>query len=194
MIKLTKLSEANLCLVLKELYPYAEINPQTRIKVDGKLLIVDYEVVYGARLIYIEFDGPTHYTDPKTQIRDINLERYCKENNITLIRIPYFVQLNEYNLTVFFDHVITTQDKVCCEYPSGFIDSKIIYPGAYNRYGFNLFFKQFKELDWYTAGQIASSLLEQDKNVTVTLGLEYSCEEYDLLYYSLDSTQGEDRY
>jgi hypothetical protein len=51
----------------------------------------------------IEYDGEYHYKDIRgtleyTQIRDAIKNKYCAENNIALIRIPYFEKENIYKI------------------------------------------------------------------------------------------------
>lgn len=100
-----------------------------------------------------EFDGPSHYTSTKTQIRDILFADYCRTNNLKLIRIPYFMQLDSWSLPYFFYEndiqkydLYITSGNIDCKYTSGFHDKKIVYPGDYNSYGFKLFWKQYCQL------------------------------------------------
>ena len=185
MLKLNKLTEANLFEVLKVVYPTGEIIKQSRLRVNNKTMIVDYEIAYGIKVIYVEFDGPTHFTSAKTQVRDLALEKYCKENNVELIRIPYFVQLNKYTLSTYFRHVAYPEGLVDSEYKSGFIDPKITYPSSYNKYGWKLFFKHL-DLIGLDAENIADGLLQGDTNITVGLGMDAELEKLSKYIYYED--------
>jgi len=64
---------------------------------------IDFSVIYNEKLYYIEFNGPMHYNlvsyFRKTTLekfvsqvkRDMWVKKYCNENNIVFIEIPYTV-------------------------------------------------------------------------------------------------------
>lgn len=135
-MKFEKLSENTLGLILPILFPYHRIESQYTVKHKSKNMRVDYSISdsSGGQTL-IEFDGPTHYCDSKTQLRDLNLSDYCKARGIKLVRLPYFVQLNSEEIQYFFGLV----GDDLFEYRSGFHDKKIVYPGNYNAYGYRLF-------------------------------------------------------
>ncbi|RNB59499.1 hypothetical protein EDM57_04995 [Brevibacillus gelatini] len=81
--------------------------PQIRIEDcrDTLPLIFDFVIYYNNELIFIEYDGVQHYKPTtfggitkeeakkllkETQKRDKIKNNYCKENNVKLIRIPYW--------------------------------------------------------------------------------------------------------
>ena len=175
-----KLSEDNLGDCLRHMFPNAIITHQKRIKINKSTLIVDYEVSIDNHILYIEFDGPTHYTKTKTQIRDIKLKQFCLTSNITLIRIPYFIQFNDASIRVLFGNSITEayniENSVLCSYPCGFWDKKIVTPADYNPYGCSLFISQYqyffmKEFDYFSQSQAIhdSATLNFDKEEFIGL-------------------------
>lgn len=177
MLKIEKLSEKNLHEVLKIVYPNSLINPQKRINILGRVLIIDYEVLYNNSRIYVEFDGPTHYTNSKTQIRDQILEGHCDVENIKLIRIPYFIQINPNTIQCIFEH-LDYDNLVQSEYLSGFHDSKIIYPANYNHHGWDLFYKYYvsfiKQGACSAMQDIWNSLIpNKDPELTIGIGWEF---------------------
>lgn len=143
MLKIEKLSEKNLIHCIKELFPNTKIAGQKRIKIGVKTLIVDYEVITNSnKQILIEFDGPTHFCNTSTQIRDQMLEKYCETNNIDLIRIPYFVQLNDDSISNLFHNFydeFEMEGKIVSTYKTGFWDLEGVIPGDFNHRGMEIF-------------------------------------------------------
>ena len=130
------------------MFPNGMIVPQKRIKLNKSTFIIDYEVTIDDHILYIEFDGPTHYTKTNTQLRDLKLKDYCIKNNITLIRIPYFVQFNQSSIRAIFGHDLAEtydiENSVECSYPCGFWDKNIVTPADFNAFGCDLFLAQYK--------------------------------------------------
>lgn len=166
-----KLSEKGLYHILNTAYPKSVINCQKRIKVLDKVMIVDYEVIYNNHVIYFEFDGPTHYTSSSTQRRDILLGEYCDIMDITLVRMPYFIQLNSNTQPALLPYC-SSKYMVDSEYVPGFHDAKIVYPGNFNSYGWSLFSSQYLSYDATTQNQIKDSLV-LNKELELTLGVDY---------------------
>jgi hypothetical protein len=99
---------------------------------------VDYSLImpHNGQLLFVEFNGPTHYTQSKTIYRDYMLRDYCYHNDIRLVEIPYFVQLNDYTICEYFgddvfDFYIKDRIEITTPIPSGFIEKKIILPYDY---------------------------------------------------------------
>ena len=82
MLQIDKLSEENLLDVLQELFPSVSSIKKETFKFKNKRMIVDYYFEFAGKRFAIEFDGPTHFTRTKTQIRDNNLKEYCKIHDI----------------------------------------------------------------------------------------------------------------
>lgn len=89
------------------------INPNTNAKLKFDFYLPDYNCC-------IEYDGEQHYKgwrkgyDPKTsleqvQFRDEIKNKYCKDNHIRLIRIPY-TQLNKINEDYIINLLNSKQD------------------------------------------------------------------------------------
>lgn len=174
MLHIEKLSEKNLFEVLKLVYPNGLIKAQKRINIFGKIMIIDYEVIYNNKIIYVEFDGPTHYTNTKTQVRDLMLEGYCDISNITLIRLPYFIQLDDINVASIFK-VEYTDNLITTKYLNGFHDTKIVYPADFNHSGWNLFFKQYEAWVFDDRFDIMKQIYHSlvDKDIELTIGIDW---------------------
>lgn len=142
-LKIEKLSEKNLLHILEHCFPNAVIVSQKRLKYESRVMIVDYYMELSEIEFIIEFDGPTHYTNTKTQLRDLALTKYCISNNINLIRWPYFIQPSLASLYYYFGKFALTAEKVLTEYENGFHDTKIVLPGDFNEFGWKIFFEQY---------------------------------------------------
>lgn len=147
MLIIDKLSEKNLYDVLMVLFPTVDSIKKETFVYRGKRMIVDYYFELNGKRFAIEFDGPTHYTRTKTQIRDINLSKYCDDNDITLVRIPYFIQIDDQVLSCLFGHQFCMNnnmyEKITSRYQHGFIDKECVLPADFNPYGQQLFLKNY---------------------------------------------------
>lgn len=146
-MKYEKLSEKNLKDVLNHIFPGITISHQYRLD----KFRIDYYLEFNNRKMAFEFDGPTHYTQSKTQWRDIKVKNILKDMNIDLIRIPYFVQINSENIEVFLGHEFCKDNglfeiKLESEYKNGFWDKKCLLPGDFNQHGWKLFFSFYENL------------------------------------------------
>lgn len=76
--------------------------------------------------LIIEFDGYAHYTSASNIISDIEKDILYKDAGYKVIRIPYFVQLNNSDI---IKEVFNIDASVGFnEYQHGFIDEKCILP------------------------------------------------------------------
>lgn len=55
--------------------------------------------------LVVEFDGKPHYQNPTVIINDKKKDEYCKELGLTVVRIPYWIQLSKENIYYLFDAV-----------------------------------------------------------------------------------------
>lgn len=72
---------------------------QYKIIINNYTCFIDFKFTYNNVIYYIEYNGEQHYIPvehfggktkfQKQILRDTNVRNYCKENNITLIEIPY---------------------------------------------------------------------------------------------------------
>jgi len=87
--------------------------------------------------LVVEFDGYRHFTDNKVVVSDIRKEWIMSENNISFIRIPYFVQLSKRNIEILFKDFLKDKEivKDFNKYEDGFIDKNAALPGQFSSLG-----------------------------------------------------------
>lgn len=187
MLTIEKLSEKNLYEVLTTLFPTTEIIKQKSFSNGRRRMIVDYYMEIDSCQIAIEFDGPTHFTRTSTQIRDLDLEDYCTYNNIMLVRIPYFIQINDRTLYWLFGYDMVVkydlEDKVTCLYDHGFIDKGCVLPGDYNAHGVELYCEIYRSLILADCWSVVQSIFDSSKQYSEDnfIGL-YPTEELQMLW------------
>lgn len=95
--------------LLKSLYPTARIYEETPIDIDGKQLYLDFYLP--AIKLAIEVHGEQHYKYnsfffnsklefAKAQKNDRDKKEWCKNNNITLIELPYNLKDEEWTILI----------------------------------------------------------------------------------------------
>lgn len=148
MFTIEKLSEKNLFDVLTVLFPTVQDIKKRTFHYKGRRMIVDYYLEIDNFKFAFEFDGPTHFTRTVTQMRDLDIRDYCIQNDIQLIRFPYFIQIDDATLTAYFGYDFCQQydllGKVESEYEHGFIDRGAILPADYNATGVQLYIDHCK--------------------------------------------------
>ena len=110
----------------------------------------------GLKLI-VEFDGYMHYTDSRTQTRDINKISIYELMGYKVVNIPYFVQLSKETIKYYFDLDVDWIQT----YPHGFIDSNCKLPADFNSRGIRNFRNQILNLPIDIRDEIMESLLEK---------------------------------
>jgi hypothetical protein len=94
--------------------------------------------------IVIEYDGPQHYTDPSIVLSDIERDAFMQERGYRVIRIPYFVQMNEYLWRAMGYPVDRETPPPSFAYPSGFVDTDV-FPAHFCKLGIQ---RYKKEKNW----------------------------------------------
>jgi hypothetical protein len=202
------LSEKNLKAVLEYLFK-VPIYSQKRINVYSGVFVVDYELLlpHNNQRMIVEFNGPTHYTNTATIVRDYKLRQHCKDNNIRLVEIPYFVQLTTRTVLQYFgldiqEYIKKYQLKIDTDQPSGFLSKKIVMPYDFNCFGVERFLidimpcshvmnatKEDESAEfWSTSKEIFTSLWG-DRNETETELLQAFCEMLPAVTASISSLQ-----
>jgi hypothetical protein len=180
---LEKMSEEALrCITSK--FSNFDHTSQKRIKdSSGRTMVIDYVLSNDADTIFFEFDGPTHYTMSITQSRDLSLLDYCVENEIRLVRIPYFLQPDIRFFKTLYPELTRKYGgflDVGFEYLNGYWDKKCVLPGDYNSQGWRLFFSTYMKLlskSPDVAKEILDSLFDNPNrklNVESILGVDYT--------------------
>lgn len=141
-------------------------------------------------MMIFEFDGHLHYTNIKTQRRDIEKNKIYSNMGYKIYRIPYFEQLGSDKLyKIFYEYYLnieksnpglniidglhkhirksclTESDIVDVDYPFGFIDKTAITPCDFNITGVNLFLSNVKSYSDEQNSQIAHSIVNSMTNI-----------------------------
>jgi len=87
--------------------------------------------------LIIEFDGDSHYCKAGRIVNDAIKDADYETLGYKVVRIPYFVQMNNAVLRYIFGE--NTDLKYTQEYPHGFIDKKAILPADFCELGIELF-------------------------------------------------------
>ena len=122
------LNETNLGVFLKWLFSSSEIIrdrkfPHIKQTIRPDYIIEDYKLI-------VEFDGPYHYTNSQKYKTDKEQTELYNTHGYNVIRIPYFIQLNDRVIRLLFGKYLddTTINTITSFniYPHGFIDTKIL--------------------------------------------------------------------
>ncbi|WP_051786157.1 PDDEXK family nuclease [Endozoicomonas numazuensis] len=97
----------------------------------------DYRFV--SKKLIVEFDGDSHYCKAKRIIDDKEKDNDYIRLGYQVVRIPYFIQMNDELLGYIFGKNHNLQFEQV--YPHGFIDKKAILPADFCELGID----QFKE-------------------------------------------------
>lgn len=153
------LTESRLQNALEYLYPnYNFINNKT-VPYSGVAYRPDFRCEE-LKLI-IEFDGPQHYTQTSTILRDFKKDEIYSSMGFKIIRIPCFVQLETKTIKLLFGLDYDKQ----LEFPHGFISKEATLPADFCELGVERF-KQ--DLIFYDC--IKSEILESLKIKLQKLG------------------------
>ena len=124
----------------------------------------DY-VEYSLKII-LEFDGPTHYTNPKIILNDYKKEDIIKKEGYKLIRIPFFVQLDKITINKLFNRNVING----CNYKQGFISKEktLRLPSEFCELGVERFKKDLINFN-YLKEDILKSLYDriQENNLNI---------------------------
>lgn len=123
---------------------------ERRFRWDAKVLLED-------KTIFVEFDGDSHYRDPKVIKRDREKEDIAKNNNSKVIRIPYWIQLNNETFLYYFNKKISIEQN----YRHGFVSDKAALPASFCELGINKFKLEFDALSENIKFEIVKSLKEK---------------------------------
>lgn len=134
-----RLSEASLEDLIKFVFD-VEPRAQYGVFVPGEgNCRVDYAFLMpNEQQVFVEFNGPTHYTNTSTILRDYALRSLCEDQNIRLVEIPYFVQMNDYSIEEYFGVAVLPMlegKTVVSALSSGFNDRPIVLPYDYCQLG-----------------------------------------------------------
>lgn len=153
------LTEEKLGKILDIVYPNEEIIHNKKIPGYEEKCRPDYRIPK-LKLIF-EFDGSTHFTNPKRIIMDEKNDKFYESLDYKIIRIPYFVQMD----AAFWTNVMGMDVGRIYNYPNGFIDEKAQLPAEYCSLGLHKFYNMLKVngIYNYCSKEIFESLGEKVK-------------------------------
>lgn len=100
--------------------------------------------------LIVEFDGDSHFTSSNTILNDISKDYVYKNMGYNIIRIPYWIQLDDVVLWELFNDYLkkeTTEwsfyEDIASEYPLGFIDKKAKLPSDYSELGLERYYELY---------------------------------------------------
>lgn len=155
----TYLTEEKLGKILDIVYPNEEIIHNKKIPEYEEKCRPDYRLP-NLKLIF-EFDGSTHFTNPKRIIMDEKNDLFYESLGYKVIRVPYFVQMD----ANFFINILNLNIGRIYNYPNGFIDEKAQLPAEFCNLGIRKFYDLLKVggLYEYCCKEIFESLGEKVK-------------------------------
>ena len=116
------------------------------------------------RLVLVEYDGDEHYRHSLKIKGDREKNRLARENGMSLIRVPYWVQLD--NITV--RHYFGLEGEIEQDFPHGFITTKH-FPASFCELGIARFMQELQSLPTQVKTAVVQSLRERVNEY----GLEY---------------------
>lgn len=97
--------------------------------------------------LIVEFDGYKHFTSSNTILADIKKDKIYSEQGYKIIRIQYWIQLNDSVLYGLFNEYLNKEwgfyEDISSEYPLGFIDKKALLPADYSEFGLDRYYKMY---------------------------------------------------
>jgi len=131
----------------------------SQVPLEGRMSC-DYSITGPNGILYVEFDGPYHYTSPASILNDERKRTIVG----TIIRIPYFIQLDQQIWDSWFVSILNaigitdTDILVKTNWAHGFISDKIVYPANYCSLGAKRFNDELEKFSSGLKRQILDSL------------------------------------
>ncbi len=162
------LTESKLGDFLKTYYPIENWMPQYNL---GKRSRVDWfcDEIKTA----VEFDGYQHFTSSRQIFNDRRKNELCNELGISIIRIPYFVQLSPETIKLLFQFDCPYVQ----QYPHGFISNKstMIFPADFCELGVARFRDELQKFGSNISADIVNSLRQAAESRPIETVIPPSC-------------------
>lgn len=143
------LTEEKLGKLLSEIFEGEEVLEQYIIKGRSHKFRVDF-FIPGLKMV-VEFNGNLHYQKSKVLVRDLALREHCVENGLTLVEVPYWLQIDDRVFHLLFGLKLTEKfvdNKIQFEvsYRNGFISKDCVLPADFSVDGWNRFWREYDSL------------------------------------------------
>lgn len=119
--------------------------------------------------IGVEFDGYRHYNDSMTQYRDKLKDSFLQSLDITVMRIPYFIQLSKETINSLLLFKGSFNREWQQKYPHGFIDPKALKPADFNEIGVRRFLRDLDKIQLTVRDEIINSLIDRAQEVKLKI-------------------------
>ena len=121
----------------------------------------------------VEFDGYQHFTSSRQIFNDKRKNELCNELGISIIRIPYFVQLSPETIKLLFQFDCPYVQR----YPHGFISNKstMIFPADFCELGIARFRDELQKFGQAIMVHIINSLHRAIANHPIETVIPLSC-------------------
>lgn len=107
------------------------------VPITGSRFKSDIQFEYNGDKYAVEFDGDSHYCDILVMERDLRKDRLLMSQGFSVVRIPYWIQLDDYTFEMLFR--FKSPNTINRNYPHGFIDKKAKTPSYFCVNGVNKF-------------------------------------------------------
>jgi hypothetical protein len=156
------LTELKLAVALRQLVGDAWAGGQ--VSLPGSRRRFDMAFRSGNTTVLVEYDGPEHYRD-SLKIRDDRLkDNLATANEMRLIRVPYWVQLDR----VMAGHWFGLKVDIAQSFPHGFITTKL-FPASFCELGVERFRRDVEALPATVREAVFASLRDR----IAEYGIEY---------------------
>lgn len=96
------------------------------------------DFIFPTLKLIVEFDGPHHYTNNITILKDIKRDEKTKSLGYKTIRIPYYIQFKKSEMITLFkdipeikNNILKEKDKVFSEFNNGFWSKNVVLPSSF---------------------------------------------------------------
>ena len=143
-------------------------------KLQGANTSKRYDFILHNEKVIIEFDGSHHYTSSRVILGDIEKDDVAANLGYSVVRIPYFVQLDKVMTQFFFGSIMNPNTKWFDfnSYKHGFIDPRALIPADYCELGQHKFMKNLQDYPKSCTDDIINSLTQHTNKHCLFSALE----------------------
>lgn len=138
------LTEDKLGVLLKSIFPMSEFIRDSIVPDSGRKFRPDYRS--DDLMLIVEFDGHHHYTNPLQIANDKIKDRLYSSMGYRVVRIPYFIQLDQSTVNWFFNVEWAPEDSEIVDCPHGFHSKNVVTPAYFCTAGYAKYENMMLEL------------------------------------------------
>lgn len=148
------LTEAKLAVAIAQLVGDAWVGGQ--VKLPGSRRRFDLAFLEHGTTVLVEYDGDEHYRDTMKIKADRQKDALAAENGMRLVRVPYWVQLDQ----TMARHWFGLEAEIEQSFPHGFISTKL-FPASFCDLGIARFRRELDSLPATVRDGVVASLRER---------------------------------